>query len=97
MILINAKSLFLAFNASLHWLNNVSGVYLVQVSLLLIGQQGLGDFFSYRALLSINWKIVQILCQRLRKMINTAPTALSTLQAASQSTFINEQLHSNCD
>jgi hypothetical protein len=32
-------------NASLHWLNNVSGVYLVQVSLLLIGQQGVGQFF----------------------------------------------------
>jgi hypothetical protein len=34
-------------NASLHWLNNVSGVYLIQVSLLLIGQQGLVDFFRY--------------------------------------------------
>ena len=31
-------------NVSLRWLNNVSGVYLVQVSLLLIGQQGLVDF-----------------------------------------------------
>ncbi len=27
-------------NGSLRWLNNVVGVYLVQVSLLLIGQQG---------------------------------------------------------
>jgi hypothetical protein len=35
---------------SLHWLNNVTDVYLylVQVSLLLIGQQGLGHFFKYR-------------------------------------------------
>jgi hypothetical protein len=32
----NAKSVFLAINASLRWLNNVSGVYLVKVSLLLI-------------------------------------------------------------
>ncbi len=39
--------LFLAVKASLRWLNNVGGVYLVQVSLLLIGQQGLGDFFKY--------------------------------------------------
>jgi hypothetical protein len=34
-------------NASLRWLNNVSGVYLVQVSLLLIGQQGLGHFYLF--------------------------------------------------
>jgi hypothetical protein len=40
------ESVILAVNASLRWLNNVSGVYLVQVSLLLIGQQGLGHFFS---------------------------------------------------
>jgi hypothetical protein len=42
---------FLAVSASLRWLNNVSGVLLVQVSLLLIGQQVLGDFFSYRPFL----------------------------------------------
>jgi hypothetical protein len=39
---------FLSVNASLAWLNNVVGVYLVKVSLLLIGQQGLADFFRYR-------------------------------------------------
>ncbi len=41
------KSVFLAVNASFRWLNNVNGVYmyLVQVSLLLIVQQGLGHFF----------------------------------------------------
>ena len=39
---------FMAVNASLCWLNNVSGVYLIQVSLLLIGQQGLGHVFRYR-------------------------------------------------
>jgi hypothetical protein len=32
-----AKSVFLVDNASLRCLNNVAGVYLVQVSLLLIG------------------------------------------------------------
>jgi hypothetical protein len=32
MIFYNAKSVFLAVNASLRWLNNVTGVYLVQVS-----------------------------------------------------------------
>jgi hypothetical protein len=35
----NAISGFLAVNASLRWLNNVNGVYLIQVSLLLIIQQ----------------------------------------------------------
>jgi hypothetical protein len=71
------KSVFLAVNASLRWLNNVSGVYLVQVSLLLIGQQGLGHFFRYRPLLPIGWRIVQILHQRRRKTTNTAPITLS--------------------
>jgi hypothetical protein len=44
-MIYNLKSLFLAVNASLLWLNNVVGGYLVLVSLLLIGQQGLVDFF----------------------------------------------------
>ncbi len=83
--------------ASLRWLNNVSGVYLTQVSLLLIGQQGLVDFFRYRPLLPIGWRIVQILCQRRRKTTNTAPTTLSAMQAGCQSTFISEQLYSTCD
>jgi hypothetical protein len=55
----NAKSVFLAINASLHWLNNVRGMYLVQVSLLLIGQEGLGNFIRYRLLLQIGWRNVQ--------------------------------------
>jgi hypothetical protein len=37
-MIFNAKSVFLVVNASLRWLNNVRGVYLIQVSLLLIGQ-----------------------------------------------------------
>jgi hypothetical protein len=54
---------FLEVNASLRWLNNVVGLSLVQVSSLLIGQQGLGHFFRYRPrpLLHIGWRIVQIL------------------------------------
>jgi hypothetical protein len=75
------KSVFLVVNASLHWLNNVSGVYFVQVPLLLVGQQELGHIFRYRPLLPIGWWIVQILRQRRRKTINTAPTAFSALQA----------------
>ncbi len=88
----NAKSVFLEVNVSLRWLTNVSSLYLVQVFLLLIGQQGLGDFFRYRSLLPIGWRIVQILRQR-----RTAPTTLSAIQAASKSTFINEQLYFTCD
>ncbi len=57
---IMQKSVFLAVSASLRWLHNVSGVHLVQVSLLLIGQQGLGDFYRYRPLLTNGWTIVQI-------------------------------------
>jgi hypothetical protein len=71
--------------------------YVVQVSLLLIGQQGLEDFFRYRSLLPIGWRIVQILRQHRRKTTNTAPTTNSAIQAASQSTFIKEQLYSTCD
>ncbi len=55
-------------------LNNVSNVYLVQVSLLPIGQQGLGHFFRCRSLLPIGWRTLQIVRQRRRKMINTAPS-----------------------
>jgi hypothetical protein len=35
-----------------HWLNNVSGVYFVHVSLLFIGQQGLGTFLQVSAFAS---------------------------------------------
>ncbi len=58
--------------SSLRWLNNVSGGYIVQVSLLLIGQQGLG-FVRYRPLLAIGWRTEQIVRQCRRKMTNTAP------------------------
>jgi hypothetical protein len=44
MVLQCKKSIF-PVNASLRWLNNVSGVYLTQVSLRLIAQQDLVDFF----------------------------------------------------
>jgi hypothetical protein len=64
----NAKSVFRAVKASLCWLNNVNGVYLVLVYLLLIGQQGLGHFFKYRPLLLIGWRILQILLQRRRNV-----------------------------
>ncbi len=51
-MILKRRSVFLAVNASLHWLNNVLGVYLVQVSLLLIGQQGLVDFLRVSDLAS---------------------------------------------
>jgi hypothetical protein len=58
ILLYNAKRVFLAVNASLRWLNYVSGVYLTQLSLLPIGQQHLVDLFRYRPLLPIGWRIV---------------------------------------
>ncbi len=66
---------------------NVVGVYLVQISSLLLGQQSLGHFFRYRPLLPIGWRILQILSHHRRKITNTEPTTLSAIQAASQSTF----------
>ncbi len=52
--------MYLPVNATLQWLNNVRGIYLVQLSLLFIGQDGLGQFFRYRPLLPIGWRIVEI-------------------------------------
>jgi hypothetical protein len=88
-MIYNSKNVLVAVNASLRWLNNVVGMYLVQVSLLLIGQQGLVDFFRYWPVLPIGWRIVQIIRQRLRKTASTAPTTLSAIQAASQCTIVN--------
>jgi hypothetical protein len=62
--------------------NNVGVVYLTQVSLLLIAQQDLEDFFRYRPFLPIGWCIVQILRQHRGKTSTTAPTTLSAIQAA---------------
>ncbi len=45
--LIDLKKCISCGYSSLRWLNNVRGVYLVQVSFLRIGQQGLGHFFRY--------------------------------------------------
>ena len=68
---------------SLLWLNNVSGVYFIQISLLLIGQQDLGHFFRYRPLFPIGWRIVQILRQRRRKTTNAESATLGAIQKAS--------------
>ncbi len=45
----------------------LAAVYLVEVSLLLIGQRNLGHFFRYWPLLLIGWRIVKVLRQRRRK------------------------------
>jgi hypothetical protein len=70
-MIYNAKSVLLAVNARLSWLNNVTGVYLVQVSLLFIGQQGLRHFLH-----PIGWRSLQILRHRRIKTTNTVPTTL---------------------
>jgi hypothetical protein len=78
----------------LPWLYNVSGVYLLlsQGFLASYLSAGFGRFLQVSALAPIGWRIVQILRQRLRKTTNTATnTTPSAIQAASQSTFINEQ------
>jgi hypothetical protein len=70
--------------------------YNAKIVFLAVNQQ-LVDFFRYHPLLPIGWRIVQILRQRRGTTTNTAPTTPSAIQAASQSTFINEQLYSTCD
>jgi hypothetical protein len=55
-----------------------------------------GTFLQVSALASHWLDDVQIVRQRWRKMTNTAPTTLSAIQAASQSTFITAQLYSTC-
>jgi hypothetical protein len=84
-------------HVSLHCLNNVTGVDFVHVSLLLIGQQGLGHF-QVSALAS-HWleDCANLTPTHKRKTTNTAPTFLNAIQAASQSTFIYAQLYSPCD
>jgi hypothetical protein len=86
-MILKCKKVFLVVNASFRWLNNVSGVNLVKLSVILIGQQGLGHFLMYRPLIPIGWRTVQIVRQCRRKIRNTAPTTLSAIQTASQSTF----------
>jgi hypothetical protein len=99
----NADNVFLTVNASLRRLINDRGVYLVQVSFRLLGQRGLGHFFRNRPFLPIGWTFVQIVRKHRRKTTNTAENdkyiakTLSAIQAASQSTIINEQLYSPCD
>jgi hypothetical protein len=65
-------------------------VYLVQVSLLLIGQQSLVDFFL----------LAEGLCKFYANTGGKRPIQrqpFSAIQASSQSTVINEQLYSTCD
>ncbi len=64
------------------------GLIMFQVSLLLIGQQGLVNFFRYRSLLPIGWRIVlvHILRQRRRKTTNTAPPSCTPSPLLSSST-----------
>jgi hypothetical protein len=50
---IMQKIYFSQLTLSLHLLNNVRGVYLVQVFLLFIGQQSLRHFFRHRPLLPV--------------------------------------------
>ncbi len=84
----NAKSLFLRLMRICVGLNNVTGVYLLSPGFLALNwSSGFRTFLLVSALLLIGWRIVQILRQR-RKTTNT----LSTIQAASQSTFINAQI-----
>jgi hypothetical protein len=88
-MIYNAKRVFLAVKASIRWLNTV----LVPGFLASFWPRGFGTLFRNWPLLHI----VQSLRQRRWKTTNTAPTTLIAIQAASQSTFSNEQLSTTCD
>jgi hypothetical protein len=72
-------------------------MHFVQVFLLSIGQQSLGHLFRYQPFLLVGWRIVKIVRNCQRKTTNTAPTTVSAMQVANQSTFINAQLYSTYD
>jgi hypothetical protein len=58
---------------------------------------GFGTFLLGMVHASYWLEACAIFTPTLEKTINTAPTSLSALQAASQSTFINEQVYSTYD
>ncbi len=67
------QKVVLAVNANLRWLTNDSVGYLVHISFLLIGQQGLGHFFMYRPLLLIGWRTWQIVPRQRQNEIQRQP------------------------
>ncbi len=78
MILLR-KNVFLAVNGSSCWHNNVRGMYLVQVSLFFISQQGLGYFFRYWPLLPMHLlEDCANFTQTPEENANTAPQLFST-------------------
>jgi hypothetical protein len=91
---IEPKVCFLAVNASFHWLNTL---YLVQVSLLLIDQQGLGHFFRNRPLPPIGWRTVQIVRQRRMKMAANIirPIQTRTYRKKNVNGSVNSEGHTN--
>jgi hypothetical protein len=66
---------------------DVSCVYLVQVSLILIGPQGLGHFLRYLPFLPIGWRTEQIVRQNAGGKWQYNANHLSAIQAASQSFY----------
>jgi hypothetical protein len=54
----------------------VYGVHLVNISLLLIGQQDPGHFYKYRPLLPIDWRFSLLERQRQKTLTNATPTPL---------------------
>jgi hypothetical protein len=74
MILLR-KSVFFAFNVSLRWLNNDSGVYVLSPGFLdSCWSAGFGTFLQVSTLASHWLEDCANVRQRWRKMTNTAPT-----------------------
>jgi hypothetical protein len=78
-------------NESLRWLNNVSGVYLVQVSLYLIDQAGFWPFLQVSALASHWLEAGQIILQRQRKMTTMTTTPLLSIHNYTPLVIMNDK------
>jgi hypothetical protein len=85
-MILERKSVYLPVNASLRWLNNIGGVYLTQVPCFLLVSRiwqissGIGPFFPFSGGLCKFYANAGG-----KQQIHT----FSSIQAASQSTFIN--------
>jgi hypothetical protein len=92
-MILYRKKCFLAVNASLRWLNNVSGVLLNPGFLASYWSAGFGRFLQVSTLAS-HWQQDCANFTPPPEENNQYNCILSAIQASSQSLFIKEQLYS---
>jgi hypothetical protein len=87
----NAKSVFLAINESLCWLNNVCGVYKLNAGFLAsYWSAGFGRFLPVSAI-AYHWLEDCANLNFTPTPEENAPTTLTAIQASRQCSYINEQ------